>query len=117
MKRIIAMMALLLMTGTGAAFAAGGTATINAGQSYTGQEGSNAAVVLGKLSTNVSAYLDYATTVYAAITKHLSGSRTFGASSDDTRIYYKESTVGAAVVSGDLTASDSSAFATGWTSL
>jgi hypothetical protein len=82
-----------------------------------GKKGTETAVTMGKLSTNVSLYVKFDTTAFAAITKHKSGNRTFGTSSNDTRIYYSTTDVGSTVGTG-LSNSDSTDFqTTGWYSL
>jgi hypothetical protein len=108
MKRIIVLTSLMMLIAT-SAFAV----KINNGGAITGDTKS-----LGKLSTNVSLVVVYSDTQFSAATKHLSGNRTFGTSSTDTRIYYKEVATGVEAVAGDVTNSDSSDFQSGgWSGL
>ena len=121
MKKTISLMIVVLLVSAGAAFATDFTAS--GGQAITGTKTGQNAVAMGKLSNNVSLFCVYDTTTptaFGAITKHLSGNRTFGTSYDDTRIYYKDATVGKTVTAdsaNQITVSDSSAWSTGWSSL
>ena len=73
-----------------------------------------------KASSNVTVWNSAGATTYAAIAKHLQGDKVYGATSTSTTLYsitggtYK---AGYVLVTGDLTASDSSAFDTSWTAL
>ena len=123
MKKTISLMVIVLLVSAGSAFAAATSPLVaQGGQAISGFKTGQNPVALGKLSNNVSlrCVFDPTTpTAFAATTKHLSGNRTFGTSYDDTRIYYKDATVGK-IVSDENTydKSDSSEWASGnWSSL
>lgn len=118
MKKIVALTAAMLMIAS-SALAGTGTVNIAGGSAMTATNSSTSSTAsLGKLSTNVSLTVVFDTTAFAAGTKHLSGNRGFGTSSNDTRIYYKEMAVQENSTNMSLSASDSSDFqGTGWASL
>lgn len=113
MKRTIALIALMLFTCTSVAFAT----NITSGGEYKATAPN--AAKLGKLSTKVDAEIVTAQNTYAAITKHLNGTKAFGSSAGDTRIYYKAGNDGETTQASGIkiTGSDSSVFQSGWTSL
>lgn len=118
MKKTILLIVMVLLVSAGSALAT--TFDAAGGQAITGTKTGQNAVAMGKLSNNVSLRCIYDTTTptgFSATTKHLSGNRTFGTSYDDTRIYYKDATVGKSVTEENtVTVSDSSAW-DGWSSL
>jgi len=72
-------------------------------------------------SSKVTVMASANATVFAALSKHLNGTRMFGTASDSTKISYKEDLTtskgpGYILVTGDLTKSDSTAFS-GYTTL
>jgi hypothetical protein len=114
MKRIVSMIAALLCLSAAAAFAstaAGSLYTSAAGGDIKAGTTAGSEKQIAKLSTGVTAKIFFDNTSYAASTKHANGSKEFGSSAGDTRIYSKEVTT-----QDDLTTSDSTNFNT-WTSL
>lgn len=90
--------------------------TSSPGAAITGTKTGGSPQPLGQLSNNVTLKANYTNAAYAAATKHLNGTKEFGSSNGDTKIFSKELAAGTAAPT-DLSASDSSAFATGWTAL
>jgi len=68
-------------------------------------------------SKNVEIHIKGVAQTYAAVSGHLNGNREFGSSSGDPKLYWKGKDAGTAVAAADVTASDSSAFGTGWSAL
>lgn len=125
MKKNIAI-AVIIMSLTSSAYAANtagptsGNLT-NAGAAIYGgltQDIANAATSpMGKLSSGVTAILNFDATSYAITTKHIKGSKIFGTAADSTNMYFKASP--AALITKTEAGSDSanSNFASGWTSM
>ncbi len=99
--------------GGGAAVTTAGGLTIKGGPTATVAEAATSA--LGKMSTGVYLGVNYTTSAYALITKHLKGSRKMGTSNDSTAIFFFTEAQGA-LAAGPSDASQT-AFATGWTSM
>jgi hypothetical protein len=112
MKRYIAIIALFMFAGSTSAFAASLAAGF--GKEVMGQKGSETTRSIGKLSNNVAADFNYDSTSYAVTTKHKNGTKEYGSSSGDTKLFYKEYT--AAQTPEAPSASDSTAY-NSWSSL
>lgn len=97
-------------------FALAATFTSTAGAALTGTKTGGSAQPMGQLSNNVILKANYTSSAYAAATKHVNGTKEFGSSNGDTKIYAKELAAGTAAPT-DLSAGDSGAFSSGWTSL
>ena len=118
MKKIIAFIALMLIVSSGTVFAAGSPYTSAAGATISGKKTNGSDQPLGKLSSNVYLKCNFDPTTFAAATHHLNGSKQFGSSSGDTRIFVKDRAPGTATAApDDLSASDSTAFDNTWASL
>ncbi|TWJ19383.1 hypothetical protein [Geobacter argillaceus] len=121
MKRIISLVALMLIVTSGSAFAAaftsGSTNTNGTGQSiYGGVDATTAAgttaPMLGRLSKGVQFGAAFSNTTYAHTTKHSGGTKMYGTAQNSTAIYSQDATAIAAP-----STSDANAFATGWTAM
>jgi uncharacterized protein YcnI len=105
MKKIVTLSMLFLMALSGQAFAealADDTATTTDGlQIYGGVDAADAAantsVLLGKMSKGVNFKHNSATTGFAAATKHISGSKTYGTAHNSTAIYFQDVGTGGAI--------------------
>lgn len=101
MKKIILLMTAIALFSASAASAAGTVVSTYATLNY-------------KASKSVVVVASAAAQTFAAVSKHLNGTRTFGVTSGDTRMYYSESVAaGTDITTSTITASDSSAFS-GW---
>lgn len=116
-RKIIALVGFLLLMVASSANAASTTTTISSGQTYSGQKGSEATLVMGRLSTNVSAVFVFTDTSYAVNTHHLNGTKQYGSSDGDTSIYSKDLSAGTAVPETPAAAGSGAYTATGWSSL
>lgn len=114
-RKIIALVGLLLFA-AGYAQAAS-TATIAAGAGYSGQKTGNTTTQLGKLSNNVSAVITYDNTSYAVNTHHLNGTKEYGSSAGDTKIFSKDLAAGTSVPESPASNDSTSYTATTWSSL
>jgi hypothetical protein len=123
MKKIIAL-TIVIMSFAGSAFAAAGPASgalSTAGAAIYG--GSSAAVALaatsplGKLSSGVTAIINFDSTSYAIGTKHVKGSKVFGTAADSTNMYFKASPAALITTTEVGTGSSNSNFSSGWTSM
>lgn len=121
MKRIISLVALMLIVTSGSAFAAafatGATNTNGIGETvYGGVDTTTAAAstapVLGRLSKGVHFGANYTNTTYAHATKHSGGTKMYGTAQNSTAIYSQDATAIAAP-----SANNASAFQTGWTAM
>ena len=72
--------------------------------------------IIGSLSSSVKIVINSNPSTFAIVTKHYNGTKFFGTSSNDTRLFYKDSASGLDVAACNCTASDSSAFLS-WSSL
>ncbi len=74
---------------------------------------------MGKMSTGVYLGVDFTTTTYAIITKHQTGSKKVGTSSDSTAIFFMTEPAGVLASGSAPQAADQTAFPTtaGWTSM
>lgn len=116
MKKILFAAAIVSLLAPSFAFAA--SATPAPGAQVTGTRTNNNPQPLGQLSNNVTLTVNYSSSSYAVATKHLNGTKIYGTSSGDTKIFFKDGTAGTALLNTDLgTASDSGAFTSGWSSL
>jgi hypothetical protein len=88
MKKYIAIIALFTFAASTSAFAA--SLAADYGKEVKGQKGSETARTIGKLSNNVAANFNYDSTSYAVNTKHKSGTKQYGSSSGDTKLFYQE---------------------------
>ncbi len=117
MKKILC--AAMLISLASPSFTFAGTITTgsvsNPGVAITGQRGTLPVQPLGQLSNNVSLGIAYSANTYAATTKHLNGTKMYGSSAGDTKIFFQDSTTGTLVTAPGN--SDSSAFSSGWSSL
>lgn len=113
-RKIIAIVGFLLLM---AANANATTKTIAAGQTYSGQKGSEATLVMGRLSTNVSAVFNFTDTSYAVNTHHLNGTKQYGSSDGDTNIYSMDKSAGSTVPDAPTAAGSGAYTATTWSSL
>jgi len=117
-KRCIVLFAAAMLFSSGAVYAAdltaSGDVTANGGVEVTGTKTGGSTSSIGKLSNNVKLGVRYDTQTYAFTTKHSMGSKKYGSSSGDTKLFYldEDKTVDLSAPS----ASDSSAF-TSWTVL
>jgi hypothetical protein len=111
MKKYIALIALFTFVGSTSAFAA--SLAADYGKEIMGQKGSETARSIGKLSNNVAANFNYDNSSYAVNTKHMNGTKQYGSSSGDTKLFYQEVTT---KLPSAPSASDSSAY-NGWSSL
>lgn len=120
MKKIVMLAALLLIGLQSTAFAAaldtGGTNTTGNGESIygcgAGQSGATCTTMLGRMSKGVGIGVKYDTAAYALATKHSGGSNVYATAGNATAIYMqKDGTLAAP------SASDSSAFASGWSAM
>lgn len=68
-------------------------------------------------SSHVKVFAFASTSAFAAQSKHQNGTRTYGTASDSTNIAYNETTLAGKDIEDGPSASDSSAFASGWSSL
>ncbi|TWJ19385.1 hypothetical protein [Geobacter argillaceus] len=121
MKRIISLVALMLIVTSGSAFATafatGATDTNGTGETvYGGVDATTAAgttaPVLGRLSKGVHFGAAFSATTYALTTKHSGGTKMYGTAQNSTAIYSQDATAIAAP-----STSDANAFATGWTAM
>jgi len=101
---------LFIFAGSTSAFA---EQPIGYGKEVMGQKGTETARSIGKLYNNVAANFNYDSTSYAVNTKHMNGTKQYGSSSGDTKLFYAETTAKTPDAPG---ASDSSAY-DGWSSL
>jgi hypothetical protein len=116
-KRCIVLFAVAMLFSSGAAYAgdlASGDVTAVAGVEVTGTKTGGITSSIGKLSTNVKLGVSYNTQTYAFTTKHSNGSKKYGSSSGDTKLFYLDEDKTVDLEAPD--ASDSSAF-TSWTVL
>jgi len=116
MKKLSVIIAIIGMTSLAAssAFAAtaAGSAFTKTAAAITGaKDAGGTEQALGTLSNKVSINVNWSTTAFAAATRHESGTKSFGSSSADTKIYSTDSTSLAAPG-----ASDASAFSS-WTAM
>ncbi|MDD2899685.1 MAG: hypothetical protein PHI31_13350 [Desulfuromonadaceae bacterium] len=90
-----------------------------AGSKMTGQkDASSAAQPLGQLSNSVALTVAATATDFAAATTHVNGTKEYGSSNGDTKIYSKDKSDPKATKPGtDISAGDSSVFTSGWTSM
>ena len=72
--------------------------------------------LIGKLSAGVRANVEYNSNTYAVATAHDKGTKVYATAAGDTKIYTMDK-AGDAVLTDVLTASDTSAFDTGWTEM
>ena len=90
-KRCIVLIAAMMLVGS-AAYAAeltgSGDVTTESGVEITGTKTGGSASSIGKLSNNVKLGVAYNTETYAFTTKHGMGSKKFGSSAGDTKLYY-----------------------------
>lgn len=118
-RKIIALVGFLLLMAANAANA--GTTntphTIAAGQTYSGQKGTEATLVMGRLSTNVSAAFAWTDTSYAVNTHHLNGTKQYGSSDGDTSIYSMDKSAGSTVPDTPAATGSGAYTATTWSSL
>jgi hypothetical protein len=118
MKKIATLLAIAFFATCGSAFAtdlSSGSASA-AGAQISGTHGSSSSTI-GSLSTNVKIVVQFSPSTFAAITKHYNGVKTYGTSSGDTKLFFKDGTAGSDVNTSDCGASDSTNFDSGWTSL
>lgn len=116
MKKILCFVAILMFAYTGVGFAAAlssGTVSSPASEIHSG---SDTGPLIGKLSAGVRMELEYGATTYAVATAHDKGTKIFGTAAGDTKIYTQDK-AGDAILSAILSASDTSAFDTGWTEM
>lgn len=112
MKKIVALIALVVLASTGSAFAAAVDGADTDGGKTIVVTGATSKVI-GKLSASVRFGRNCATTGYAIITSHKNGTKTFGTAHNANSVFSKDS-----LDTTGPTASDASFFATtGWTSL
>jgi hypothetical protein len=116
MKKIL-MTVISLILIAGSAYASG--LTIAAGGKIT--ETASGGALISSMSANVGGEIMSGTTNYAVELKHISGTRQFGTSSADTKIYYQQVSTtnqGTMTLDTPLTNSTSQDFmGTGWNSL
>ena len=74
-------------------------------------------ILIGKNSTGVGTGWNTSGLGYAIETQHISGSKAFGTSYDSSAIYQIDVTKGTAVSTSGPSATDSSSFASGWTTM
>ena len=116
-KRFIVLCAVAMLFSSGAVYAADlatNSVTTNGGVEVTGTKTGGIVSSIGKLSTNVKLGVNYNTQTYAFTTKHGNGSKKYGSSSGDTKLFYLDEDKTVALSAP--TQSDSSAF-TSWTVL
>lgn len=115
-KRCIVLIAAMMLVAGGTAYA--GSLTTDgvsaAGVEITGTKTGGNAMSIGKLSNNVKLGVNYNSETYAFTTKHGMGSKKYGSSSGDTKLFYLDEDKTVDLSAPD--ASDSSAF-TSWTVL
>jgi hypothetical protein len=125
MKKIIALLAFSLLAAT-QVFAAGNSITMATDLTSTSAKtgltlygdkttATNQTTLIGKTSTGVALGAMSGAGGYALITQHKSGNRAFATSYDSTSVFYKDATVGTAVLAVP-TKTDSSDFSA-WTSM
>lgn len=114
MKKTVSLLIIAILVVPSFAFAA--TFTSAAAAAITGTKTGGSAQPLGQLSSNVKLVSVYTAAAFAAATKHLNGTKQFGSSSGDTKIFSKDLAAGTDVPATP-SAGDSSAFASGWTSM
>lgn len=115
-KRCIVLLAGLMLVAGGSAYAADlATGSVSAaGVEVLGQKTGGNTSSIGKLSNNVKVGVAYTNTTYAFTTKHNNGSKKYGSSAGDTKLYYLDEAKETTLVAP--TANDSGAF-TSWTVL
>jgi hypothetical protein len=115
MKKIMFFLA-LTMCFTGSVYAAalttGGVSNPGAELRNTSDDGP----LIGKLSAGVRANIEYDANSYAVATAHDKGTKIYATAAGDTKIYTIDK-AGDAIITDVLTASDTSAFDTGWTEM
>ena len=119
MKKLSVIIAIVALTSLSAvsAFAAtaAGTAFTKIGDAITGaKDAGGTEQSIGTLSSKVGINVNWSTTSFSANTKHESGTKTFGSSSGDTKIFSVEST---GATPAAPSANDSGAYTSGWTSM
>jgi hypothetical protein len=114
MKKICALLIVSLMITAGTAFAG----TLGAGVVIEARDGATTPYSLSsfaKMSTGVSLGYLTAPGTYAIVTKHVNGDKCYGAAANDGKNWWLNCDVGATAAAPS--ASDSSAFTAGWSSL
>lgn len=114
MKKSLIFLVLIMFAAT-AAFAKDVTSN---DEGLTITANSSTGPVIAKLSANVRADINYTAATYAIATKATNGTKIYATAADDTSIYAKDGTAKTPLAAADLgDASDSSAFASGWTEM
>lgn len=120
MKKVSLMLAVGLMLVPVVSFAGAGTAgTTNyvsaAAASITGTKTGGTAQPMGQLSANVILDCNFTTSSFVAATKHLNGTKEFGSSSTDAKMWSKDLAAGTASPTSVSSSAGATYFATGWT--
>jgi hypothetical protein len=96
-------------------FTTGGKGLYGGKSGVTLAKGQAGTTLIGTTSTNVGVGWITGTGGYAINTQHLNGTKAFGTSYDSTAMYQKDVTKGTAVTQPSAT--DSSSFSSGWTTM
>lgn len=114
MKKMILLLAGMLIFTANAAFATDFLSA--AGVKLQGLRTGGTQQDMGQLSNNVILAVKYTTSEYAAGSKHKNGTKFFGSSNGDTKIFSKDSAVGTDIALTDISATNSAAFSS-WVSM